>query len=203
MCKCIGGTLLSVMSSFIIGLCLVATLIILIIVETSEISTVTKNAEIILIVVLVVTAIVFVFAIYASCCGKIVARRILSAIFIAFAVVLIVMAICIFTLSAKALDTIGEYWEEGAKYDQEIIDTIQDALKCCGYNSTEGCPPDTERCRSKIEKLVDNFADSIGIILIFVAVVLLVCATIGCIEKCAPREDEDIYSQSDINVNII
>ena len=188
MCKCIGGMLLTLMSCLTLGICLAASIVMLIIVETKDIPDVTKDAEIILIVVLVVVALVFIFAIYASCCGKIVARRILSAIFIILAIGLLVIAILIFTLTDKTLDEVGKYWEEGENHDQEIVDEIESALKCCGYDSDKGCAPNTERCKDKLDSQVHDIAYAIAIILIIVVVLLIISAIIGCLNKCAPRE---------------
>ena len=188
MCKCIGGALLTIMSCLTLGVCLIASIVILIVVETQDIPDITKEAEIILIVILVITALVFIFAIYASCCGKICARRILSAIFIILAVILLVIAILIFTLTDKAIDEVGKYWETGENHDQDKIAEIEEALKCCGYDSDAGCAPDTERCKDKLDNQVHKIAYAIAIILIVVVVLLIICAIIGCLNKCAPRE---------------
>ena len=192
MCKCIGGALLTIMSCLTLGLCLAAVVILLIIVETKDIPEATKEARIVLIVVLVITALIFIFAIYASCCGKICARRTLSAIFLIFAVVLLIIAIIMFTYTDRITAEIGKFWEEGEKHNQKVIDKIEESLKCCGYNSDKGCPADTERCKDKIQSEVNKIAYAIGVILVVICILLLICTIIGCSSKCAPREDEPL-----------
>ena len=191
MCKCLGNILLTVMSCLTLGICLAASIIMFVLVKTEKISEVTKSTEIILIVIIVLSAIILLFAIYASCCGRSCSRKVLGAIFIIFALVIVTMGLLMYFLTEKMLNNIYQIWEDGEHSNPEAVREIESALKCCGYNSTEGCAQGAQPCKDLLETEVYTRIYAIEIILFIILVMLIVSAVIACLKRCSGEEKVD------------
>ena len=89
------------------------------------------------------------------------------------------------------LNNIGQIWEEGEHYNPDAVQEIESSLKCCGYNTTEGCAQGTQPCKDILETEVHKRVYAIEIILFIILVMLIVSAVIACLKRCSGEEKVD------------
>ncbi|OHT14506.1 hypothetical protein TRFO_43023 [Tritrichomonas foetus] len=182
-CKGLFLTLLSVVTMGVIAACLIAAVIVC---KTENINKISKTVFIILIVVCVLACLLFVFSLYASCCGKRCAKIVLGILFLVFSVILIIFGICVLALKDKIMDSVAKIWDITDKdYDAENKQNIEDIFKCCGWNIHLCVSQMTaeKTCKVLLDDTFDKYGKIVGIILIVLAVLLIIGAILAFCSK--------------------
>ena len=120
------------------------------------------------IVICILACVLFIFAIYASCCGGVTAKRVLGAIFIIVAMIIAAAGICFYTLKDQMLQ-----WIENNYVDSKLFEIIPSVVDCCtGPDSWFECPGLVESCKSATEAFFSKFGLVVMIVAVIVALLL-------------------------------
>ena len=185
-CACIRGLFLTLLSIITCGVLFAFMLIVVIVEKTKKFDQVSKTVFIVSIVICVLTGLLLLFAIYASCCGKRCAKGTLGVVFLVFMLILIAFAACVWGLKKQVMDWIGENYES-----KELYLVVPEIVDCCNTKAGWWSPCMVEKkmlpaCKDKFEDLFAKFGNIVGAIAIILAVLLLVGAII-CFCACSKR----------------
>ena len=188
-CACIRGLFLTLLSIITCGVLFAFMLIVVIVEKTKKFDQVSKTVFIVSIVICVLTGLLLLFAIYASCCGKRCAKGTLGVVFLVFMLLLIAFAACVWGLKKQVIEWIGDNYESKQLYlvVPQVVDCCPKETRAEGWEI--GCIVDKETlpgCKSKFEELFGKFGNVVGAIAIVLAVLLLVGAII-CFCACSGR----------------
>jgi hypothetical protein len=190
---CFARAAFGILTLFTIGVATGGTIALLVIVEVKRLYHASDAFQIGLIVATAVVFLVFIFSVYASCCGGPTARFVLGALFLLLMVVFTAFG----ALVADFHNDIGNQMEFlwfNTQYEK-VVESIEDIFKCQCFNVTE-CRPknitvsENMTCLYKIDQFVDAawvivFGTAIG-----VAALLLVGASIAFCYACK-KENHD------------
>ncbi|OHT11930.1 hypothetical protein TRFO_18396 [Tritrichomonas foetus] len=164
-----------------IGLISAILVVFTILVAVKKVAEVSKTIYYCLIAATVISCLILIFAIYASCCGGKTAKCILGLIFLVFAIILLLFGVLVLAFRSKILDGIADIWNLTDEEDVKKI--IEEYFDCCGYNSTTpDCPAGKETCGSKVEATFNKYGKIIGAVLIVFAVLLFIAAILSFIK---------------------
>jgi hypothetical protein len=179
---CCAGTLFVVLTLVTIGVATAGTIAFFAVIEAKKLHHVSKGFQIGLIIVLVVVCLIFIFSLYASCCGQKVARGILGVLFILLALVFIAFAVLVGKYHTNFGNRMEFMWKKPDQY-KDAIKSFKDTFNCTcftvGY-PTFDCPwwtPLNRRCNYQIT----HFVDGAWKVVLSVAVIMAALLIFGAI----------------------
>ncbi|OHT11396.1 Tetraspanin family protein [Tritrichomonas foetus] len=187
--KCFKGlflTLLSTITMGVIAACLIAAVIVC---KTQHFEEVSQTFFIVLIVICALACSLFIFSIYASCCGKKCSKITLGILFLVFAAILIAFAVCFLALKDEIMETVGKIWNPlEEEYDEEQQKIIQGFFTCCGWHvricNVEQMLAADKTCKEVLDNFYKKYSLIVGIVLIVLAVLLVIGAILAfCTKK--------------------
>ncbi|OHT08688.1 hypothetical protein TRFO_04750 [Tritrichomonas foetus] len=191
--KCCTGTCFTILTIFTIGLTL--GIFIFATIVYSKIRTVNDTIFIVIIIALCVTALVFIFGIYSSCCGNKCTKGILTFIYLIYALVLAALGISLLIFKNKLPGYFREAYDSG-KFSKEDIATLEETFNCQFPESENGTSlllndTDTNQtdCFEMFESYVKDYGLWLGIALIILFVILFIGVVLAC--RLACKKDEE------------
>ncbi|KAK8860420.1 Leukocyte surface antigen cd53 [Tritrichomonas musculus] len=184
--KCASGTCFTLLTLLTIGLTLA--LFIFATIVYAKIKTASESIFIGLIVCLCISFLLFVFGIYASCCGNNCVKGILSILYIVYALGIGAAGVVLLIYRQKLPDYFSDAYHKGS-LSNSTIDTIQETFNC-HFPPKATVLEDQEDCLEKFKDYVHRYGLICGIALLalFIFLLLGVCLAIRIICK----KDEDI-----------
>ncbi|OHT16921.1 Tetraspanin family protein [Tritrichomonas foetus] len=160
----------------------------------SKIRTVNETLFIVIIIALCVTALIFIFGLYASCCGKKCSKGVLSMIYLIYAIALGACGVLILIYKNKLVGMLEDVYNKG-KLSSDDISSIEEFFKCSFENKTELVllNETDDGCFNKFEDYVKKYGLIIGIVLLVIFVLLMFGVIMSCRLAC---KKEDISSGS-------
>lgn len=160
----------------------------------SKVRKVNDTIFIILVVATCITGIVFIFGIYASCCGNRCARGALSVIYLAYALAILACGIIVLIYRNKFANYLRDNY-----YDEKLTDSDKDYIEKtfdCTFperpvpNATNATllENSTASCFDKFDDFCKKFGIIIGVVLIFLFVVIFIGVVFACNAACKKRE---------------
>jgi hypothetical protein len=191
---CCAGTVFTFLTLTTIGIATLGTISLFTVIEVKKLYQVSEGFHIGVIIALVVVCLIFLFAIYASCCGGKAARGILGTLFLIIAVPFVVFAAFLAKDHDKIPDDLKFLWEPyKAKYDDARA-AMEKAFHCHGFSvSTDRTKPP---CREKIGEFIDDAWEAVVAVAIVMAVLLLFGTIVACCYACRSEPAEGITYRS-------
>ena len=190
-CGCISATVFSILTISTIGVTFAATLAVFLLIKLKSLDVVSREVYIGSIIALVVVALVFLFAIYASCCGGRCAKFILFILYIAYAVAFAALGVFILVKRDAFIDELNRFWVDPKL--QETAEIIEKAFHCACWNETL-CYNGTEfkegqDCETILHQDVHKYWNVIvGVTFGFAALIFL-GASCACGYACCANRD--------------
>ena len=189
--RCCTNTCLTVLTLITLG----ATLGFLIFAtyEASKVRKVNDTVFIILVVVTCITGMIFIFGIYASCCGNRCARGALSVIYLVYALILLACGIVVIIFRTKFSKFLRDSYDEG-KFSDKDLENIEDTFSCKFPSNPENATKltlledNSESCFTKFDDFCKKFGIIIGIVLLVLFVLIFIGVVIACNAACRKRE---------------
>jgi hypothetical protein len=147
---------------------------------------------------MVVSLLLLILAVFASFANKRGFRIGLGIICLVFALCFLTVGIIAIVNKNEIIPTLENVWSGTSKTDQDIVDILQNAFECCGWNSTTPtCSGKWKQlCVQVIEPDVDKYWNGIAGGVIGFAVVIVVLTIVGivivCREKSTSEEAESL-----------
>ena len=187
--RCCTNTCLTVLTLITLGLTL--GFMVFATYESSKVRKVNDTVFIILVVVTCITGIVFIFGIYASCCGSRCARGALSVIYLAYALVLLACGVIVIIYRTKFSKFLHDSYDEG-KLSNSDIDNIEKTFKCefPAENTTnlKLLESNSESCFTKFDDFCKTYGIIIGVVLIVLFILLFIGVVVACQAACKKQE---------------
>lgn len=151
--KCALGACFTLLTIITIGATLA--LFIFAVIVYTKIKVVSETVFIVVIVGLCVTALLFLFGIYASFCGGNCSKNLLSILYLLFSLVIGGAGVILLIYRTK----LPEYFEEYVKNQdhKEIIDTIENVFKCSVEET-----PGTKTCQVIFKEYCEKYGAIVG-----------------------------------------
>lgn len=164
-CCCCRSFVLAALTLVSCGLFAAGCIILVISEKKNQFDEMSKVVWTVSIVICVFACILFIFTIYASCCGGILARRVLGVIFIIFALLIAAAGICFYTLKSQMIQ-----WIEDHYVGSDLFAVIPNVVDCCeGPNGWFECPYPFQSCKSALEDLFSKYGLTVMIISLVLA----------------------------------
>jgi hypothetical protein len=164
-----------------IGIATLGTIAVFIVIQVKKLYHVSDGFQVGLIVTLVVVCLIFLFAIYASCCGGKAARGLLGTLFLLLSVLFIVFAAFVAKYHGEIGTRLKFIWDE-AKY-QAAKDSLENAFDCCTFNDTKP-PCDKPNCLDKINQFVEGAWSGLLAAAVIMAALLFIGTIVACCYAC-------------------
>ena len=100
-----------------------------------------------------VSLLVFVFAVYASCCGKVKAHVVLSIVFLVFAGVFVAVAVLVWVRQSDVLRLVGHAWDP--EFFGAVGSRFEQRFGCKGWSGRD-------TCEGVVRRWLDVWANVIG-----------------------------------------
>lgn len=144
------------------------------------------------ILVCIISVVILLFAVYASCRGKRKAKIGLGIVFLVYMTILIIFAICILALQQQILDWIGKNYIEN-----ELFKIVPEIVTCCPEQHGWDSPcQELKSCGQVFEDFLAKFGDVCAAIMIILAILLLIGAIVAFLFKCKCKVKKRWYSSS-------
>jgi amino acid transporter len=180
---CCAGTIFILLTLATIGIATLGTIAVFVVVQVKKLYHVSEAFHIGLIIALVVVCLIFLFAIYASCCGEKVARGILGILFLLILVLFVVFA----AFLALYHDEIGNHlkfvWDGDAKH-QPAKDSLEESFNCCGFDRAHWTCGTKPPCLEKINEFIASAWKIIVAGASVMAALLLIGTIVACCYAC-------------------
>lgn len=147
------------------------------------------------IIALIVSIVVFIFAAIASFTSYRCLRGTLGLIFILYALFVLVMAIVLLAFKGKMLNLVGDAFETN---NSDVIDSIEKGFDCKGWNRTVGVK---DNCYYKVSDFWDKKGKVIAYVLIVVFVILALGVVLSFIFACHKNTEDELSSTSNTQFN--
>ena len=134
LCNCISATFFSILTIGTIGITAIATTAIFILVKLKKLDVLSHQVYVGLTVALVVVLLIFLFAIYASCCGRRCAKFILFILYLLYAIAFAALGVVILVKKDAVVNEAERFWLED-KYE-DTYKIIEKAFNCECWNAT-------------------------------------------------------------------
>jgi hypothetical protein len=145
-----------------------------------------------------ISFLIFLFSVIVSCTQKRGCRIALAGIFVIFALLLLVTATVALVREGDVVPGLAGLWTRDSKRDRDLVEALQDAFGCCGWNETkQDCARKGRPCVQVIKPDVEHYWKGAAAILLGFAGVLLILG--GVAFKCAcsePKAEEHISLES-------
>ena len=192
-CGCFKSLLLLILSCATLGIIFLVTLICLLVMNSRNFSEVSTGVFAGMIVAVIISGLLLIFAIIASTCLKKnrCAMGTLGTLFLVFVLLIIIFVALFWTKRETILESLGKTWDDPDwKPEAEALEA---SFKCCGFKVTPILTPREcllheyrgETCYSKLDSFLKKYANIVGIILIIMAILLIIGAIIAFCECCS------------------
>jgi hypothetical protein len=140
--------------------------------------------------------IIFLFAIYASCCGKKGARSLLGVFYLIYALALLALGITVISIKRnKLLDWGARLWSDSNFH--EAAQEIEKSLDCKCWNETlcinssELPADDNHTCSKKLDDELDKYWKPLAYVILAFAAVMLLGMVVAFIYGCKEEKPND------------
>ena len=192
-CGCFKSLLLLILSCATLGIIFLVTLICLLVMNSRNFSEVSTGVFAGMIVAVIISGLLLIFAIIASTCLKKnrCAMGTLGTLFLVFVLLIVIFVALFWTKRESILNALGKTWEDPDwKPEAEALEA---SFKCCGFygppiTSVRECLAQeykAETCYNKLDSFLKKYANIVGIILIIMAILLIIGAIIAFCECCS------------------
>jgi hypothetical protein len=179
---CCAGTVFTFLTLTTIGIATLGTIALFAVIEVKKLYNVSEGFHIGVIIALVVVCLIFLFAIYASCCGGKAARGILGTLFLIIAVPFVVFAAFLAKDHDKIPDDLKFLWVPDQEKYKDARTAMEKAFDCQGFDTSTD--PPKPACREKIKEFVDGAWKAVVAVAIVMAALLLLGTIIACCYAC-------------------
>ncbi|OHT05120.1 hypothetical protein TRFO_27306 [Tritrichomonas foetus] len=187
--KCCSNTCFGILTLLTIGLTLA--LFIFATFIYAKIKTANETIFIAIVICLCVSALLFFFGIYASCCGGKCTKAILSIFYIIYAFAIGAAGVLIIVYKSRLTQIFRDAYDQG-KFKQADLDAIAETFNCVFPDTESNLTNSTESCFDKFEKYVTKYGLIVGIALLCLFVLLMAGVVLSCKFLCRKDEYEDI-----------
>jgi hypothetical protein len=145
---------------------------------------------------LVVSLLLFIFALYASCHRRLALRVSVIIVFLLFAAGTIGLGVYALFLTSSVLAWLSDLWDKADPTEAELrdIDALENAFDCCGwatYRPECNTSDDVSLCERTISRIYHGFVIPAATLLLVFGGVLLVATFIACRDLCISKPDND------------
>jgi hypothetical protein len=191
---CLARTFFTILTLSTIGVTTAVIIFLFIIVEVEGLNLVSQTVKIYLIIALVVSVLILIFAIIASCCGRKCLRCFLAIFYLIFAAAIAGFAVLVALHHDNFVASLDSLWASDAS---PLPEKIEEAFECRCFNSSGNViclqgenVSGFETCDRAIQKVIDEYWESIFGFAVGAAGLLLLAAIIALAYVCCCKKDQ-------------
>jgi hypothetical protein len=145
---------------------------------------------------LVVSLLLFIFALYASCHRRLALRVSVIILFLLFDAGIIGLGAYALFLRSSVLPWLSDLWDKADPTEAEFryIDALEKGFDCCGWETYRpecNTPDDVSLCEPTISRIYKRYFTPAAAALLSFGVVLLIATIIACRVLCTSKPDND------------
>lgn len=117
---------------------------------------------------LCLSILLFIYGLYASCCGNRCHKCLLSVFYLIFTITLGAVGVALLAAKSKVKEGLAKLWQDNEK---SVTDALEEGFKCKSWN--DASIPKEQRCETVITEFYEKYGNIGGGVLIALFVVLM------------------------------